>query len=70
MVTDEQTDEESLRKLSIVVADILRFEQMMKQLFESAIGPKLAKISSGLAEADNEVDSPESRLRLLATLQK
>ena len=48
-----------MRKISLAVADILKFEQMVKQLFENAISPKLGRLNIEIADAD--ADTPEGR---------
>lgn len=56
-------DDNTLRQLSIVVADIMKFETMMHQLYERTISQKLPNLatSSVLAVEEGE-DTPEGEL--------
>ena len=58
--SDEQTDEDALRKLVIVIFDILKLQQLVMQLFETVISPKLPKLGGGsIMPVDGHDDTPE-----------
>ena len=58
--SDEQSDEDALRKLTIVIHDAVKIEELVDRLFQDVITPKLPKPGGGmLGAAEGEESTPD-----------